>query len=76
MSEKDAAMFPLIASATLFGIYVVFQASMTEFGEDQEDVSFHVDEGKWRRTSHVKVFWFVKWPNKMSSIVKDFRTCD
>ncbi|XP_071808606.1 minor histocompatibility antigen H13-like isoform X2 [Asterias amurensis] len=25
MSEKDAAMFPLIASATLFGIYVVFQ---------------------------------------------------
>ncbi len=49
MSEKDAAMFPLIASATLFGIYVVFQASMTQFDEDQEDVSFHLDEGKMRR---------------------------
>ena len=25
MSDRDAAMFPLIASATLFGIYIVFQ---------------------------------------------------
>ena len=27
MSDRDAAMFPLIASATLFGIYIVFQVS-------------------------------------------------
>jgi minor histocompatibility antigen H13 len=27
MSSKDAAMFPIIASCTLFGIYVVFQVS-------------------------------------------------
>lgn len=25
MSSKDAAMFPIIASCTLFGIYLVFQ---------------------------------------------------
>ena len=25
MSGKDAAMFPIIASCTLFGIYLVFQ---------------------------------------------------
>jgi len=25
MSSKDAAMFPLIASATLFGLYLFFQ---------------------------------------------------
>ncbi|XP_022092847.1 minor histocompatibility antigen H13-like [Acanthaster planci] len=31
MSQKDAAMFPLIASATLFGIYVVFQIFSKEY---------------------------------------------
>ena len=27
MSNKDAAMFPIIASCTLFGIYIFFQVS-------------------------------------------------
>ncbi|XP_030838960.1 minor histocompatibility antigen H13 [Strongylocentrotus purpuratus] len=31
MSDKDAAMFPIIASATLFGIYVVFQIFSKEY---------------------------------------------
>ena len=29
MSNKDAAMFPLIASVTLFGIYIFFQVGIT-----------------------------------------------
>jgi hypothetical protein len=28
MSSKDAAMFPLIASATLFGLYIFFQVRL------------------------------------------------
>ncbi|XP_072045444.1 minor histocompatibility antigen H13-like [Amphiura filiformis] len=31
MSDRDAAMFPLIASATLFGIYIVFQIFSKEY---------------------------------------------
>ncbi|XP_041484914.1 minor histocompatibility antigen H13-like [Lytechinus variegatus] len=31
MSDKDAAMFPIIASATLFGIYIVFQIFSKEY---------------------------------------------
>ncbi|XP_071496468.1 minor histocompatibility antigen H13-like [Diadema antillarum] len=31
MSDKDAAMFPIIASATLFGIYLVFQIFSKEY---------------------------------------------
>ncbi|XP_060598615.1 minor histocompatibility antigen H13-like [Ruditapes philippinarum] len=31
MSSKDAAMFPIIASCTLFGIYVVFQIFSKEY---------------------------------------------
>ncbi|XP_071835502.1 minor histocompatibility antigen H13-like [Apostichopus japonicus] len=31
MSDKDAAMFPIIASATLFGIYVIFQIFSKEY---------------------------------------------
>ena len=27
MSSKDAAMFPIIASCTLFGIYLIFQVN-------------------------------------------------
>lgn len=27
MSHKDAAMFPLVASAALFGLYIVFQVT-------------------------------------------------
>jgi hypothetical protein len=29
MTGKDAAMFPIIASCTLFGIYIIFQVSIT-----------------------------------------------
>ena len=28
MTGKDAAMFPIIASCTLFGIYIIFQVSI------------------------------------------------
>ena len=38
MSEKDAAMFPIIASATLFGIYVLFQASMKHVDGNKSQV--------------------------------------
>lgn len=31
MSHKDAAMFPIIASGTLFGIYLIFQVCPSGF---------------------------------------------
>jgi minor histocompatibility antigen H13 len=32
MTGKDAAMFPIIASCTLFGIYIIFQVSIANLG--------------------------------------------
>lgn len=41
MSSKDAAMFPIIASCTLFGIYLVFQVRVKDCIVEHIYVNLH-----------------------------------
>ena len=66
MSGKDAAMFPIIASCTLFGIYLIFQV------RPKLNLSPFMTFTRWY-LSHQGSHWLEKYMNMEGFIEKSLK---